>query len=133
MTKKMKVLLGLAGALLFASAGAHADGYVIAHSSVNVGPADIREIFLGNMQFAGSAKLVPVDNGAVQGDFLSKVIKMDSDRYAAVWTKKSFRDGLNPPPVKSGDSEVLDFVKRTPGAIGYVGTNPGSANVILKY
>lgn len=132
MTNK-KALLGLASALLFTVAGARADGYVVGHSSVTVGPADVREVFLGNMQFVGSVKLVPVDNGAMQGDFLSKVIKMDPDRYAAVWTKKSFRDGLNPPPVKSGDAEVLDFVKRTPGAIGYVGTNPGSANVILKY
>ncbi|HJV93503.1 MAG TPA: phosphate ABC transporter substrate-binding protein, partial [Azonexus sp.] len=92
-----------------------------------------REIFVGNMQFAGALKLVPVDNGAVQGDFLSKVVKTEPERYATIWTKKSFRDGLNAPPVKSGDAEVIDFVKRTPGAIGYVGANPGSANVVLKY
>ena len=123
----------LAAALLLTTVGAHADGYVVGHSTVNVGPADVREVFLGNIQFAGSVKLVPVDNAAVQGDFLTKVIKMDPDRYSSVWTKKSFRDGINAPSVKSGDVEVLDFVKRTPGAIGYVSTNPGSANVILKY
>lgn len=110
-----------------------AEGFVIAHSSVNVGPNDVREIFIGNMQFAGSTKLVPVDNGAVQAEFLSKVVKADPDRYATIWAKKGFREGLNPPPVKSGDAEVIDFVKRTPGAIGYVASNPGGANVITKY
>ncbi|MFC5302958.1 phosphate ABC transporter substrate-binding protein [Azospira restricta] len=119
--------------LILAPLAAIADGYVIAHSSVNVAPGDVREIYVGNMQFAGSVKLVPVDNGAVQGDFLSKVIKTDPDRYATIWAKKGFRDGLNPPPVKSGDAEVMDFVKRTPGAIGYVSTNPGGANIIVKY
>lgn len=127
------ILPTIAAALLLATAGAHADGYVIGHTSVNVGPADVREIYLGNMQFVGSIKLVPVDNGAVQGDFLTKVIKTDPDRYSTVWTKKSFRDGINAPSVKSGDAEVIDFVKRTPGAIGYVSANPGSANIILKY
>lgn len=125
--------LGLMAGLVLAPLAAQADGYVIAHTSVNVGPSDVREIFVGNMQFAGSVKLVPVDNGAVQGDFLSKVVKADPERYATIWTKKSFRDGLNAPPVKSGDAEVIDFVKRTPGAIGYVSANPGNANVILKY
>lgn len=124
-----KLMLGLA----LVPMAALADGYVIAHASVNVAPGDVREIYVGNMQFAGSVKLVPVDNGAVQGEFLSKVIKADPERYGTIWTKKSFRDGLNAPPVKSGDAEVLDYVKRTPGAVGYVSANPGSVNVITKY
>jgi hypothetical protein len=50
-----------------------------------------------------------------------------------VWTKKSFREGINPPPVKSGDTEVADFVKKTPGAVGYVSSQPSGVNVIHKY
>lgn len=120
-------------ALCFAASAARADGYVIGHVTVNVAPEEVREIFLGNMQFAGSRRLVPVHNSAVQGAFLYAVVRMDPDRYADLWIKKSFREGVMPPPVMLGDAEVLDFVRRTPGAIGYVGTNPGSANIILKY
>ena len=40
---------------------------------------------------------------------------------------------MNPPPVKSGDAEVLDFVRKTPGAVGYVGSAPSGVTVIQKY
>lgn len=120
-------------ALLFTAPAAQADGYVVGHLTVNVAPEEVREIFLGNMQFAGSRRLVPVHNGAVQGEFLYSIIRVDPDRYADLWTKKSFREGAMPPPVLLGDAEVMDFVRRTPGAIGYVGANPGSANIILQY
>jgi hypothetical protein len=110
-----------------------ADVYVIANSSVQIGAGDVREVFLGNMQFAGGAKLTPVDNGPAQAEFLSKAVKMEPDRYNAAWTKKTFRDGVNAPPVKSGDAEVLEFVKRTPGAVGYVTTAPSGVTVVQKY
>lgn len=126
-----QAVLSVASAL--AAATAVADGYVIGHLTVNVAPEEVRQIYTGNMQFAGSRRLIPVDNGAVQGEFLYRVMRMDPDRYFALWTRKTFREGVSPPPVMVGDAEVLDFVRRTPGAIGYVGTNPGSANVILKY
>lgn len=129
----IKAIAGLIAILAVTPSYALAEGYVVAHSSVRLGASDIKEVFVGNMQFAGSIKLVPVDNGAVQGDFLSKMLKMDPDRYANTWAKKSFREGLTPPPIKSGDAEVLDFVKRTPGAIGYVSRQAAGANVIVQY
>lgn len=46
------------------------------------------------------------------GDFLSKVVKTEPERYATGWTKKAFRDGLTAPSVKSDNAEVIDFLKR---------------------
>ena len=106
---------------------------VIANSGTQLSGADVTEVFLGEKQFAGSTKLVPVDNGALQDAFLSKVMKLDSGKYNGKWAKKSFREGLNPPPVKSGDAEVIEYVKRTPGAVGYVGSAPGGVNIVQKY
>jgi hypothetical protein len=120
-------------ALVFATGSLAADLYVIANSGVNLTAADAREVFLGEKQFSGSIKLVPVDNAAVQEAFLAKVIKMDSAKYASSWTKKSFRDGLTPPALKSSDVEVIEFVKRTPGAVGYVSTSPSNVSVIQKF
>ena len=124
------------GILLTASATTQAlaeDLYVIANPNTSVTISDIREIFLGEKQFAGSVKIVPVDNAAAQADFLGKVMKMDAAKYSTSWTKKSFRDGLSPPAVKSGDAAVLNYVKSTPGAIGYVISQPGNVTVIQKY
>jgi len=111
--------------------GANAgDVVVIANSGVSISAGEIKDIFLGEKQFAGGTKLVVVDNASAQGGFLSKFMQMDAAKYNNIWTKKSFRDGLTPPPVKSSDAEVAEFVRRTPGAVGYVSTTPTGVTII---
>jgi len=109
------------------------DLYVIANTGMTMTPSDIREIFLGEKQFDAAVKLVPVDNSAAQEAFLAKVMKMEAGKYNASWTKKSFRDGVSPPPIKGSDAETIEFVKRTAGAIGYVGAAPAGVNVVGKF
>jgi hypothetical protein len=115
--------------------GARAAGLiVIAHPNVDLPAGEIKDDYIGEKQFAGAIKLVPVDNAVAQEEFLKHAMAMDPVKYNATWTKKGFRDGLNPPAIKSSDVEVYEFVKRTPGAIGYVTSapQPGVA-VIHKY
>jgi hypothetical protein len=108
-------------------------GEVIAHDSVTLDADEVRDVFLGEKQFSGGLRLVPVDNNAAQTDFLSKVLQTDARKYAARWTKKSFREGLAAPALKGSDAEVIAFVRSTPGAIGYV-SRPGSGlKVIAKF
>jgi ABC-type phosphate transport system substrate-binding protein len=117
--------------LLLASTFANAAGVVvIANPNVSVSADDVRDIFLGEKQFAGDVKLVVIDNAAMQNTFLSQIMQMDANKYNGIWTKKSFRDGLTPPAVKSGDAEVSEFIKRTPGSIGYVSAAPAGVKVI---
>lgn len=107
--------------------------FVIAGAATQLASGDIRDVFVGEKQFAGPTKLVPVDNAAAQDVFLDKVVKMDKQKYTSTWTKKSFRDGLNPPALKSSDLEVVEFVKKTPGAVGYVTSQPAGVSVIQKF
>jgi hypothetical protein len=127
------VVLAAAGLATLASAGRAADLYVIANSGTTVSPSDVREIFLGEKQFAGSVKLVPVDNASAQEQFLAKVMKMEAAKYTSSWTKKSFRDGVSPPAVKGSDADTVEFVKQTAGAVSYVGTQPAGVNVVGKF
>lgn len=106
--------------------------FVISNPNIVLTRENIREIFLGEKQFAGSVKIAPVDNSAAQGVFLSKVVKIDSAKYNTTWAKKGFRDGLSQPIVKSSDAEVINFVKSTPGAVGYVTTQPHDVPVIKR-
>lgn len=132
-SKNLACLL-LAGAVTLGIVpAARADVFVIANPGTQVAAGDVNDIFLGEKQFSGSTKLIPVDNGPVQESFLSKVLKLDSGKYNTKWAKKSFREGLNPPAVKSGDAEVIEYVKRTPGAVGYVGSAPAGVTVVQKY
>jgi hypothetical protein len=101
-----------------------ADIYVIASPDVRLSLEDIRELYLGDKEFSGEVRLVPVENQAALAEFVVKALGMNPQRYNTLWVKKAFRDALNPPAVKAGDFEVLEFVKRTRGAVGYVFSVP---------
>lgn len=116
--------------LLLSHAANAADLVVISNQGITLSAGEVKDIFLGEKQFAGSTKLIPVDNAALQESFLSRFMQMDAAKYNSIWTKKSFRDGLTPPAVKPGDAEVVDYVKRTSGAIGYVSSAPAGVNVV---
>lgn len=107
--------------------------YVISNQGITIDPSTIKSIFLGDIQFSGSVKLEVTDNNAAQTEFLSKVMSMDKTKYDGLWVKKAFRDGINQPPTRGTDAEVLDFVKKTPGAIGYVISAPTGVKVVQEY
>jgi hypothetical protein len=108
--------------------------FVICNAAVGLQPAEIRDTFVGEKGFVGVVKLAPADNSAVQAAFLERVLKVNAAKYAGIWTKKSFRDGDIPPPIKASDAEALAYVKQTQGGCSYVGTEPGpDVKVIARY
>lgn len=135
MTNRPVRALALAACLVLGGAPALAAGlFVIANPDVALSADDVKEVYLGEKQFAGAVRLVPVDNAMAQADFLKRAITIEAIKYSSTWTKKGFREGLNPPAIKSGDIEVIEFVKRTPGAVGYVTAPPSAGvNLIVKY
>ena len=118
--------------LTAAPALAFADVYVIVNPSLNLTADDIKNIYTGEKELAESTKIRPQDNSAAREEFLRKVLQLDVAKYESMWTKKSFRDGINPPTVRASDAEVIAFVKSNPGAIGYVTTAPPSDVTVLK-
>ena len=123
----------IVGTAVFTGSVWAGDIFVIANAGVSITPEEVRDVFVGDKQLAGSVKLVPMDNSAAQADFLTRVMKVDAGKYTNIWAKKGFRDGINPPPVRGGDAEVISAVKSTPGAIGYVTKAPADVKVIQKY
>ena len=117
---------------LLAHGGVNA-GEVIAHPTVSLSADEIRDVFLGEKQFAGNLKLVPVDNTAIQSEFLTTVLQTDAQKYSARWMKKTFREGLAPPARKGSDAEVIEFVRSTPGAVGYVSRPWPGFKVLEKF
>jgi hypothetical protein len=109
-----------------------ADLYVICNTRVSISASDVRDMFLGEKQFAGAVKLVPIDNSAAQQAFLDRILQMNAAKYSTTWTKKSFRDGVNPPQVAGSDAEALAYVRRTPGACSYVTAPAADVVVVTK-
>src|SRR5206468_12998356 len=107
--------------------------YITVGQGVTLTGTEVKEVYLGDKVSSGSVRLVPVDNAAASEAFLSKVMGITPRNYESVWTKKAFRDALNPPNLLSTDAQVLEFVKRTIGAVGYVSTPPSGVTIIQKF
>ena len=107
--------------------------YVIGGQGVTLTGTEVKEVYLGDKVFSGSVRLVPVDNAAARETFLSKVMGMTASKYESTWTKKAFRDALNPPNLLSTDAQVVEFVKRTIGTINYISTPPSGVTIIQKF
>ena len=134
----MRIQISVLVVLGFGVAGmtyaAHAaEVYVISSEAVRFAPGELREVFLGERQFAAGRRLVPLDNASLQKDFVGRVVGIDPAKYATVWAKKGFREGINPPDVKASDQDVIAAVRTTPGAIGYVSQVPAGMHVVDKY
>lgn len=133
MKRKFAFACAAVGAIVFAKCGAAADLYVIAHPTTAIAADDVKDVYVGEKQFGGNVKLVPTDNPAAKALFLERVLRMDDGRHNTVWIKKGFRDGILAPAQKSGDSAVIEFVRSTPGAVGYVTSAPASVTIVQKY
>lgn len=118
------ILFGLSLTGMVSSNAAVGEVFAIAHPGVILTAVELRDVYLGEKQFAGSIRLVPVDNSSVQDEFLNKAVYVETHKYAALWIRKSFRGGLAPPITKSTDAEVIEFVKKTIGSVGYISTPP---------
>ena len=132
LTKRMSHGL-LATVLVFSAPVWAGDVYLISNSTIKLTAADAKDVLLGEKQFADGKALHVVDNAAALADFTDKVLRMNPGQYKTYWAKKSFRDGVKMPSPKNGDADVLDFVKNTPGAVGYVSSQPSGVTVIQKY
>ena len=56
----------------------------------------------------------------VRAAFSRDIHKKDVEAVVAYWATLVYSARETPPPVKRSDAEVLEFVRRTPGALGYV-------------
>lgn len=111
---------------------AHADElFVICNIGVSLQPGEVRDLFTGEKSFAGRVHLAPADNLASQALFLEKAMKLNPAKYASLWTKKAFRDGANPPLVKSSDSEAIAYVTQTQGGCSYTASPPPASVVVV--
>ncbi|MEP7295984.1 MAG: hypothetical protein ABI702_07330 [Burkholderiales bacterium] len=129
----MKRLVQLAAWFMLACSPASHALDLIAHESVTLDIDEVRNTFLGEKLLLGTLKLVPVDNAALQDEFLAKVLQTDSKKYYARWSRKVYREGLVIPPSKGTDAEVMAFVRATPGAIGYVTKAAAGVKVLRSY
>lgn len=122
-----KSLLAFAALACWTCPDARAQVVVIANSAVTaetVSKQDLRDLFTGaSSSLPGSTHAVPVllRAGPVNDDFLNRYVGKSDSAFRASWRSLLFSGQGAMPKTMDSDAAVLDYVARTPGAIGYVG------------
>lgn len=130
-------LLGLALALLAGPARTLAaqEFKLVAHPALAVDAIDAptaQKVFLKQVNKVSGAAVTPVDQApttSVREAFSKKVVGRPVGAVQQYWQQKIFSGGDVPPATKNSDKDVLDFVRATPGAIGYVSASAGTDGV----
>jgi ABC-type phosphate transport system substrate-binding protein len=107
---------------------ATASGFVIIVNAANpvsvVERESVRKMFLKKMRsWSNGERVKPVDlqaTSSTRESFSRAVLSQAADAVEELWQRQIFEGRDVPPPRKASEAEVIDFVARNPGAIGYV-------------
>lgn len=111
---------------LAASAAQAEELLVVVHAQAPVDrltDAQLRQVYLGESSFWGSVKIhpavlrVPPD---VYAAFMGAVAGISPGGYEAYWIRKVFREGGMPPRPFDSAADILAYVARTPGGLGFI-------------
>ena len=132
--KRINFLLCL---FLIFSGSAWADVVIIAHKNApetTISQKSLQEIFLGKrVQWADNSTLHPatVKEDTLHKAFLKQYLKKSPSQWLAHWKRLVFTGNGTPPKQFAGQKELLDYVAKTSGAIGYIDDETPHENVII--
>lgn len=113
-----------------------ADGAVIIVnrdvSSSSLSSDDVRQIFLGNKtSWENGEKIVFVvqEKTETADAFLKTFVKKSASQYDNFWKKQVFTGKGKAPQSFSSETELAEFISKTPGAIGYVSSGASTGKV----
>lgn len=103
---------------------ASAEVVVIANPNVaDLDANQLSRIYTGRVIQVQGVNVVPVNLTSghdLRSNFMQKVLQQEEDKYLAYWVvRRSIGRGV-PPRELDSVQELLDFVRTTPGAIGYI-------------
>jgi ABC-type phosphate transport system substrate-binding protein len=111
---------------------------VVVHPGVPVTSLAARQVsalFLGDVsRWRDGTKVLPVDaaqGSAVREGFSRAIHARGTDAIKNYWLQKIFSGRALPPPERTGDEEVLAYVRKNPGAIGYVAADRPTEGVTV--
>jgi len=102
-----------------------ADIVVVVNDQVQVEsltPNQVREIYLGERHYWDGIRTAPIhypDGVQIMREFLRRVVGMSVDQYRTWWVRRIFRRSEMPPITAGSETESLNRVAATPGAIGF--------------
>ncbi|MBT4096886.1 MAG: hypothetical protein HOM68_00145 [Gemmatimonadetes bacterium] len=100
---------------------------IIANAEISVERlkvADLAAIYLGRKSSWASGDLIvpalPAEGDSLTQAFLHEALRKSTSQYRAYWKRRLFSGGGVLPRTMRSSADMLDYVARTPGAIGIV-------------
>jgi ABC-type phosphate transport system substrate-binding protein len=99
---------------------------LVAHPSVEkseMTAGEIQKVFLGKTaNWADGSRIVlsMLKGGDVSADFLKMNVKKSQKQFGTFWKKAVFSGTGEMPAAFDTEADLVTFVSRTPGAVGYV-------------
>jgi ABC-type phosphate transport system substrate-binding protein len=121
----------LAVTLVALATAVRADEFrVLVHRSVEgtkISRALLARIFMKEIiRWGDGSRVVPVHQSSrspIREAFAQQVLEQSLGEQQLYWRRRMARNRILPPPSKASDEEVVAFVAKTEGAIGYVGVD----------
>jgi hypothetical protein len=142
----LKTLYPVAAAILacasFAEAGAPAPPaslLVIANTDTpQLDEQTLQRVYLGKVVEIGDRPIIPVNlpkGNSLRKVFMEQVLAHPDDKFIAYWTVRRYIGQGTPPREFPTVEEQIEFLRTTPGAVGYVQSLPElkpGLRVVLK-
>jgi ABC-type phosphate transport system substrate-binding protein len=132
---KSKILITIA--FIFFSGGVYSQSFKIIVNSSNsitsLTKKEVSDFFLKKKTTWASGGIVkPVDhttNSKTREDFSQQIHGKGIVAIRNFWQQAAFSGTITAPPEKNNDGEVIEYVKKNPGAIGYVSSSTSTDGV----
>src|SRR5258708_176507 len=97
---------------------------VVANADTPMLDADtLQKIYLGKVVEIDGHPVVPVNlakGNVLRVAFMQQVLEQDDDKFIAYWTVRRYIGKGSPPREFATMEEQLEFLRKTPGAVGYL-------------
>jgi ABC-type phosphate transport system substrate-binding protein len=83
---------------------------------------ELQRIYLGKQtQWKDDTSIVPVmmKSGPLYDEFIERYLDRSVQRFVTYWRQMVFTGKGVPPKSFAGETELVDFVARTPGSVGF--------------
>lgn len=122
-TRLGRSLIGWALCAWSGLAGAAGPLVVVAHADVPaLNEETLQKIYLGKVVEVNGRPVVPVNlvrGSSLRKAFMEQYLSQDDEKFTAYWTVRRYIGKGTPPREFATIEEQLQFVRATPGAIGY--------------
>ena len=111
------------------TSAAHAGFIIVANSDTelsSISKAQLKKVYLKKVPLLPNGKPAAVTGlkeGDARDDFIKSILHKSEASLHSYWSRLMFSGRGEPPRLFKTEEELLEYIRKTPGAIGFVDSN----------